>query len=310
MTILSLGTADEEAARLIQWSIQGEFTVKKFDHAGCAFGQNFTVCGPFNLTSFDESTWISLAGADGMPVRLLHEISDFAKAEDFVAILPAYKIVLDVILGEIEKAQDTLNRVRVLRGTQSVLRGTPGIGKTYFGTFFAAHLLQQGRHVFYERDDYAVHLDPQSKTATRYEASSYAWRDLLAAFGSTPEGKAAFYLCDFGNSDSPWAPWAMAMNVFLITSPDEERYRKWAKQLMATLLFFPRPSRSDVLEVFVAKNGPAANISEIDERISVVGLKLREVVAVESFPLLELKSKAKRCYLSLPDSKERPLDCR
>ena len=67
-------------------------------------------------------------------------------------------------------------------------------------------------------------------------------------------GTRAFSLCDFGNINPPLAPRMTAMNVVLITTPDEANYKDWAKQQEAGLLCFPRPSRSDVLEAFVARN--------------------------------------------------------
>jgi len=266
--------------------------VKKFDHTKEEFGPASERKGAFDLTLFSrtQGTWISLA-VDEQPVRLLHQKQKFS--DQFIDVLPAYPIVAEAILGLMQVATLCL-----------VLRGTPGIGKTYFGSLFAAHLLRMGYHVFYERDNYAVHLDPNG-VATRYVASSVAWEEGLRVRGLGKQAGMSLYIVDFGVKEPPTPPRDTEMHTCVITSSDIKNYKDWKKQLMASLRFFPRPSRNDVKEVFVACN-PTSAISEMDERIAVVGLKIREVVDIEE-TLTMLQDNVKENYGELRDEERKGL---
>jgi len=280
----------------MKWALQDSFTVKKFDHEKGEFGPACLRKGAFDLTSFSrtQGTWISLV-VDDEPVRLLHQKQKFSHL--FVDVLPAYPIVAETLL-RLMLPKKTLRRV---------LRGTPGIGKTYFGSFFAAHLLATGYHIFYERDKYAVHLNPQTREARMYDAASLVWQRMLFELGETDLREKSFYLVDFGVDWPTRAPSATMIDTVAISSTQEDNYKEWDKQTEGTAHhIFPRPSRNDVKEVFIANHGPGSNIAEMEERIAVVGLKLREV-ADTSKSVTFFKGRARTFYSELSDDERKGL---
>mmetsp|Transcript_11371 Transcript_11371/g.34038 ORF Transcript_11371/g.34038 Transcript_11371/m.34038 type:complete len:621 (-) Transcript_11371:315-2177(-) len=282
----------------MEWALQDSFTVKKFDHAKEEFGPASERKGAFDLTSFDsdQGTWISLAPKDAAPVRLLHhKVQPETQTSEvaFVGILPAYPIVAKFLLNKIKDVFCIL------------LRGTPGIGKTYFGNFFVAHLLAEGRDVFYQYDTYAVHFDSETGVAKQYNSKSTAWEELLVEYGEKKpeEGTpTARYVVDLGTMDI--LPHPTKIKTFLLSSPDEQNYKDYVKQRAPVpRCYFPRPSRETVKEVYVAVHGQQESDTDMDDRIAVVGLKIRDVVAKE--PLKDLKERVTSYFGELrPDEQE------
>jgi hypothetical protein len=298
------GTPDEDSARFIRWALQDKFTLKKFNHSKSGWLDPFEQAGPFKLPDFDkdDDTWILLTvDGEDEPVRLLHKMMDVSAVSDyptgFVDVMPSYPIVAEAILDQVARRSQLAVFSRVFR---AVVRGTSGIGKTFFGSFFAADRLRAGKHVFYERGEFAVHLDPESVVATRYISSSTEWKALLLRYG--PD---AYYIYDCSKRGDEVKD--ATMHIIVISSTDEENYKEFLKQSIATKFYFPRPARSSILEAYFALNGPEANTTEMDERIYVVGLKLRDVLHRLSWSLDDLKGDVDGAVASRSDEEKRYL---
>jgi len=129
------------------------------------------------------------------------------------------------LCGDIFREQSECGRKAFL------VTGTPGIGKSSFISFFAAHVLAAGKTVYLQRHGRRIVLDFNACTRTPNAFVVLDEKEWLKAMHKQKNG---WYLVD---GDEPCS--CDNMPTLLVTSPKTSRFKDWQKQRQVLARWMP-----------------------------------------------------------------------